>query len=237
MSIIIVLIILIVLWLLIEILSVVLKMTGLELYKARFQIISILTHTGFTTRESELITQHSLRRKIASVLMVVSYVAQVTLISLFVKILSENQSRLIYAGALLALITIFIFILTRTKYMSTKFNLWVEKILTKSIATQKRIPMDQILKVSPGFGVYELVLDEKNAFCGMSLNNANLNLLQIHVLKVDRGLTTYDFPDAKFVLNHGDRLVLYGKTASITNIALGKTHEANANKKGQANKI
>ncbi|MCK5130010.1 MAG: hypothetical protein KAQ68_09165 [Clostridiales bacterium] len=72
MSLVSILIIFIVLWLLIEILSVVFKMTGLELDKARFQIISIITHTGFTTKESELISQHSLRRRIASILMVVS---------------------------------------------------------------------------------------------------------------------------------------------------------------------
>ena len=51
------------LWLLVEILAIVFRITGLDSQKARFQVISILTHTGFTTRESELIAQHPLRRK------------------------------------------------------------------------------------------------------------------------------------------------------------------------------
>ena len=67
-------IILIILALIVEVLSIALKVTGLDIDKARFQVISIITHTGFTTRESELITQHPTRRRIAMGLMVISYV-------------------------------------------------------------------------------------------------------------------------------------------------------------------
>lgn len=222
MSLVVILIIMIVLWLLVEILSVVFKMTGLELYKARFQIISIITHTGFTTRESELIAQHSLRRRIASILMIVSYVAQATLISLFVNILNKNQQQLIYAGLLLLIATIFIIIFTRTKYVSSKFNRFVESLLTRRIKNQKKMSIDQILKVSKGFGVFEFLLEDNNPYCNVALNDTKLSNMQIHILKVDRGSKTIDFPDASFVLLQGDRLILYGKTTSVTQIALGK---------------
>ena len=222
MSLIVILVIMVVLWLLVEILSVVFKMTGLELYKARFQIISIITHTGFTTRESELITQHSLRRRLTSILMIVSYVAQVTLISLFVNILINNQRQLIYAGALLLLCTLFIVIITRTEYVSDKFNIFVEKLLSKRIASQKKMSIDQVLKLSKDFGVFEFVLDEDNPYCNLKLSDSNLSNKQIHILKVDRGSNTVDFPDADFTLNQGDRLVIYGRTSSVTEIALGK---------------
>ncbi len=226
MSLIVILIIMVVLWLLVEILSVVFKMTGLELYKARFQIISIITHTGFTTRESELIAQHSLRRRIASVLMIVSYVVQVTLISLFVNILTRNQQQLLYAGLLLLAVTIFIVLFTRTKYVSSKFNVFVEKVLSRRIIKQDKMSIDKILNVSQGYGVYELLLEANNPYCGKTLTDSNLSSVQIHVLKVDRGAKTYDFPDADFVLNQGDRLILYGKTDSVTKIALPKVKKA-----------
>ena len=92
MSFVIFLVLFVVIWLLIEILAIVMKLTGLELSKARFQLISILTHTGFTSRESELIVQHPIRRKIASILMIVSYVAQITLITLLFDALSKITS-------------------------------------------------------------------------------------------------------------------------------------------------
>ncbi|MBT3319023.1 MAG: hypothetical protein HN948_07025 [Clostridia bacterium] len=63
-------VVLIAIWLLVEVLAIVFRITGLNSQKARFQVISILTHTGFTTRESELIAQHPLRRKLASALIV-----------------------------------------------------------------------------------------------------------------------------------------------------------------------
>ncbi len=225
MSVVIILIVMLVLWLLAEIMAVVLKMTGLDLGKARFQVISIITHTGFTTRESELIVQHSARRKIASWLMIVSYVAQVTLISLFVNILIQNEKQLLSFGILLLAAIAFIIVLTRTKYVYSRFNRLVEKILSRRIKKQKRRSIDSILKVSSGYGVYEFVLDGDNPYCNLSLNDAKLNNMQIHVLKVERGAKSVDFPDADFVLQQGDKMVLYGKTESVTQIALGNLEE------------
>lgn len=225
MPIISILIIMVILWLLVEILSVVLKMTGLDLAKARFQVISIITHTGFTTRESELIAQHSTRRKIASWLMIVSYVAQITIISLLVNILTQNEKQLWSLGILLLAAVIFIIVLTRTKYVYSRFNRLVEKILSRKIVKQRKKSIDKILKVSPGYGVFEFVLDDENQYCNLKLSDAKLSNLQVHILKVERGAKTVDFPDADFVLQQGDKLVLYGKTDSVTQIALGAAEE------------
>lgn len=220
MSVVIVFIVFVVLWLMIEIFSVVLKMTGLDLAKARFQIISIITHTGFTTRESELISQHRTRRKIASSLMLVSYISQVMLISLFVNILTQNRSQLVYIGVLLVTIMILVILFTRSKFVSTRFNYFVEKLLSRSIKNQEHMSVDKILQVSEGYGVYEIVLEESNRLCGNSLGSSKLTKLEINILKVDRGSEVYDFPDAQFILRQGDRLVLYGKTESITNVVI-----------------
>jgi hypothetical protein len=224
-SIISIIIVMAILWLLVEILSVVLKMTGLDLNKARFQVISILTHTGFTTRESELIAQHSTRRKIASWLMIVSYVAQITIITLSVNILTQNEKQLLPLGILLFACLVFIIVLTRTRYIYSKFNRLVEKMFSRRLKKQRK-SIDKILKVSPGYGVFEFVLDDDNPYCNLKLSDAKLSHLQVHILKVERGARTIDFPDADFVLQQGDKLVLYGKTDSVTQIALGSLEEA-----------
>ena len=122
MSVIIAFIVFIVLWLLIEILAVVFKLTGLDFDKARFQIISIITHTGFTTRESELIAQHKMRRQIASWLMIISYISQVMLISLFVNILIQNRNQLIYIGIMLFVVAVMLLIFTRSRHI------WLKKV-------------------------------------------------------------------------------------------------------------
>ena len=51
----------------VRIAAIMLKMTGLDEKKARFQALSAFTGTGFTTKDSELITQHDKRRKIVMV--------------------------------------------------------------------------------------------------------------------------------------------------------------------------
>ena len=129
-------VLLIAIWLIIEILTIVFKITGLDSNKARFQLISILTHTGFTTRESELIAQHPLRRKLASILMLLSYVAQASLISLLFNMISQDTRQLLSVGIFLVIITAIFLIVTRNKYVSNKFDKLIEKFIAKRIMKQ-----------------------------------------------------------------------------------------------------
>ena len=68
--------------------TILFRLTGMPIEKARFQVISLLTSTGFTTKESETITQHPVRRKLAAWLMIFSYASTATIISFLIKILS-----------------------------------------------------------------------------------------------------------------------------------------------------
>ncbi|MGL5328718.1 MAG: hypothetical protein ACRDD7_05570, partial [Peptostreptococcaceae bacterium] len=74
----------------IDIFAILFRLTGMSIEKARFQVVSLLTSTGYTTKESELITQHPTRRKLASALMIISYVSTLTFISFFVNMLSRS---------------------------------------------------------------------------------------------------------------------------------------------------
>jgi hypothetical protein len=74
----------------IEIICVLFRLTGLPEDKARFQVISILMGTGFTTRESELITQHPTRRKLAQTVMILGYVGLAVLISFLANVIQNK---------------------------------------------------------------------------------------------------------------------------------------------------
>lgn len=211
------------LWLIIEILSIVFKITGLDLHKARFQVISILTHTGFTTRESELIAQHPLRRKLASVLMLISYIAQASLISVLFKMVTQNVQQLVYTGIILAVFTALFLMLTRNKYISGKFNKMIERFIASRVMKQTESrPIDEVLKLSPGYAVYELLVSPESPLANTTLEKAKLNDIYVHVLKVDRGSSTIDFPQADFCIQPGDVLIIYGKIKSIKELALVK---------------
>ena len=73
-------------WVITELFTFFFRLTGLPDEKARFQVISLLTGTGFTTRESEIILSSRLRRRLARITMLFGYVFNVTIVSAFINV-------------------------------------------------------------------------------------------------------------------------------------------------------
>jgi len=210
-----------VLWILIEVLSILFKITGLELSKARFQVISILTHTGFTTRESELIVQHPVRRRIASMLMIISYVAQATLVGLLFSLLFSDDKNALSLLIVTFVVLVFIIIVSRNKYVEDRFERLTEKVLRKSMKNTDGHRIDKILNLSPEFSIFEFVIDADSPLCDKTLREVHLKESFIQILKIDRGSEIIDFPLAETMIRQGDRMIVYGKTSAITKMILG----------------
>ena len=66
-------------WIILELFTLMFRITGLPDDKARFQVLSILTGAGFTTRESESIVSSRMRRRLAQGTMLFGYVFNVTI--------------------------------------------------------------------------------------------------------------------------------------------------------------
>jgi hypothetical protein len=208
-----------ILLLIIEIIAILFKITGLDLEKSRFQTISIITHTGFTTRESELISQHPLHRKIAGYLMIISYIGQAGLISIFLNILKEKN----YIGIFIIVLIIAVFILyfSRKRFALSKIDLFIEKtILNKMKKNNKYRSVDEVLKLNDEYGVSEIVLNENSTLCNISLDKSNLKSRNIQVLNVDRGSHIIHFPQPSLVFKTADKIVVYGKIHSITELIM-----------------
>ena len=78
-------------WVMTELFTFFFRLTGLPDERARFQVISLLTGTGFTTRESEFILASRRRRRLARVTMLFGYVFNVTVVSALINVfLSMN---------------------------------------------------------------------------------------------------------------------------------------------------
>lgn len=223
MSLVLFVVVLAIIWFIVEIVSVFLKSTGMDLYKARFQTISILTHTGFTTKESELVVQHPLRRKVASFLMVVSYLSQITLISVLLNILIQDTNRLLSIGIVIIVLLVFFILVTRTKFMSSKIDRMMERIIEKRILrSTKKNPMSRVLKTDQEFGIFEIVVDEDGGLDGISLRDSGLKKELIQVLKIERGHEAVNFPEPDFIIDVGDKLIVYGKIKSIRDLAVNQ---------------
>ena len=68
-------------WVIAELFTFFFRLTGLTAERARFQVTSLLTGTGFTTKESEIIMTSPRRRRLARATMLFGYVFTVTIVS------------------------------------------------------------------------------------------------------------------------------------------------------------
>ena len=73
-------------WVITELFTFFFRLTGLPAERARFQVISLLTGTGFTTRESEMIMSSRKRHRLARITMLFGYVFNVTIVSAFINV-------------------------------------------------------------------------------------------------------------------------------------------------------
>ena len=74
---------------LIEVFSVAFKLTGLATNKIKFQVASLFTSSGFTTQESELITNDERRRKIAVTCMYTGHIFSVVIMGLVINVVNQ----------------------------------------------------------------------------------------------------------------------------------------------------
>lgn len=115
-----------------DIITIFFRLTGMTEEKARFQVISLLTNSGFTTRESEAVVSNKIRRRLARATMLFGYAFTVTIVSTTVNFFmtlskGELEALFIWIPILLAVLAAF-HLLRRSVYLKTKFDGWIEGI-------------------------------------------------------------------------------------------------------------
>ena len=115
-------------WVITELFTFFFRLTGLPAEKARFQVISLLTGTGFTTRESEMVLSSRKRRRLARITMLFGYVFNITIVSAFINVFLSMKVQVGYEffSFLLPLASVaLIFIVMRVP----KVHAWFDNLL------------------------------------------------------------------------------------------------------------
>jgi hypothetical protein len=212
--------------LIVEIITVLFKLTGLSEEKSRFQVISLLTGAGFTTREAELITQHPTRRRLAQILMILGYVGFLTGISFLVDIIKHSMS--IKNLPVLIIFFISLWFILRERVFIQFLDRFIEKIILRKHSKQKSPnKMYKLVTRAKGYGVYNILIDENSGLVGVSLKDSNLKPHSIIILNIDKGNQFIGFPKRDYILEKGDNILLYGKVDEIL-----KTFHLNTPPKG-----
>ncbi|MGL4740074.1 MAG: TrkA C-terminal domain-containing protein [Sarcina sp.] len=214
------LVFLIIFMIVITIFAILFRLTGIPMHKAKFQVISLLTATGFTTRESEIIAQHPVRRRIASALMIFSYLSTALFISFMMRIISKslNDTKSLGITALIVIgFAIFMFIIFRSS-VPERIENYIEDFLLKS-KHWNNLHEDKLINLhkKKGYGIYEIYISKSNYLIGKSIMSSNLKELEIQVLSIDKGDTLINFPSPTYTFEATDKITVYGNIKNIHN--------------------
>lgn len=208
----------ILLFLIVEVSTVMLALTGLDRDTARFQAISIITGSGYTTSESELVARHPVRRKIAMFLMISGSIALAVLISILIRILAGGLSGpqdIFYAVIVLSVI----YLLFRSKAIIRFLDSSLEKQLTKQPYLQKRT-VEELLRCDEHFSIAEINLSNKaSPWIDQTLSTTRLRDKGVLVLSIRRrDGNVIRAPRGADYLRAGDILLVYGRPRYISEI-------------------
>ncbi len=207
-------------WVMSELFTVLFRFVGLPEEKARFQVTSLLTGCGFTTRESEMILTSKPRRRIARILMLFGYVFNISVVSAFINVFLSLKTDQVggYMGSfLIPLGTVaVVFIITRIKPVRAFINSVIERFagnIVKSRTVNSVMLIDHIGKGT----IAQVVLNEVPVFlrdtplCETGMKE-EMNIL---VMLVEHSDLTIEAPGAHTVFVKGDKLTVFGDYKSI----------------------
>lgn len=211
-SIIVTIFIIVLLTAIMEIAATALKLTGINIHIARFQALSALTGTGFTTKEAESIMKHRQRRIIVMVLMIVGPIGFLTILgSIWVSIKEQ-----VFLYELLAiLVAIFIILrIFKSKFIGSLFHKVVEHQIRKRRLFRKVI-LEEVLTLDENLGVCEFAVTENSQLEGRKLSETNFKDEGFMVLAIEREDGVLNVPKGSDTIQKGDKLVIFGNIKNM----------------------
>ena len=217
-------------WVITELFTFFFRFTGLPDERARFQVLSLLTGTGFTTRESELILGSRRRRRLARITMLFGYVFNITIVSALVnvflsmKLVSFEQQ---YSSFLIPLGTVaLIFVFMRVP----KIHAWGENLL-RSLADrifdrQETFNAVMLLDYIGSESIAQVTIRHiPEEYQGLSLSETQLRAKTgILVMLVEHRGGKAIPANAGTVFEIGDKLTVFGDYSVICKTFHAKEH-------------
>ena len=230
----------------IEIFSVAFKLTGLATSKIKFQVASLFTASGFTTQESELITNDDRRRRIAVACMYTGHIFSVVIMGLIINVLisigetinADRSGRTFtewYFIVFYISLGVFLLVLiTKIPAINRRFQKLLEKI---AINTSKGRRENNIITVLDYYGksaIVEVVLNKLPDFAKeVSLHDMALTKkYALSLLSLRRGNRRVSISKDTMLIK-GDVIVAYGHINDIREAFVNSV----ANKKGVSDTV
>lgn len=200
--------------------TIALMLTGLSIEAARFQAYSAFTGSGFTTRESENVVNHPVRRQIIVILMLLGNIGLTTVVataalSLINTAQAENwkSHALAFSGGILLIVAG-----AWSKSLEVRMNRVIAWFL-KKWTNLEVVDYISVLQLQNGYAVTEMPIDSGDWIEGKSLIEAALAREGILVLGILRAEGAFiGTPKADDRMFAGDTLILYGLSGKIADL-------------------
>jgi len=190
-----------------------LVLTGLPAATSEFQSYSAFFGVGFTTRESEQVVNHPVRRRIVQHLILAGQIGLtsviVPLVVTFVNVKSMRDG--VEQLGLIALSLAVGWIVTNTALFKRLVDKSIQFALRRAGALRHELDHAVLLRLDHGFAVAEVAIEAGDPLAGRSLARADLDEHGVVVLGLARDDGGYvAAPRRETVLRVGDVLTLYG---------------------------
>ena len=211
--------------LVIEIFTVLFRLTGLTREKSRLQAVSLLTNSGFTTGESELVVATRQRRRLAQIAMLTGYSFAVVILSVAVNVflslslatLEDMLLPLVTTGVLLIGLTL----LARMPVLRDRFDTLIER-LGNRIMFGKQANILVLVDIYRNKAMVEVVLETVPDFLeNTPLAASGLRERDIHLLFLKRAGQPVEPIGGDTILQKEDSCLFFGNYKNIL-IVFGK---------------
>lgn len=210
-------------WGMSELFTILFSFTGLPEEKSRFQVMSLLTGCGFTTRESEIIISSRVRRRLARATMLFGYVFNITIVSAFINIflsLKLTQVEHVFQGVFLPLIVIVLmFISIRVPSVRAKMDKWIARLAGRVLRQNHENAVMLIDYIGEDSIAQVLVRHVPEPLQDVTLAQSGLRAKEnLLVMLLERGGKKPAPPTAVTIFNDGDKLTVFGNYRTICRV-------------------
>ncbi|MFC0187773.1 TrkA C-terminal domain-containing protein [Fictibacillus aquaticus] len=191
----------------IEINVILFRLTDLEKEVSRFQVISMLTGTGFTTGESELILGHPVRRRLSMFLILFGAFSLAVIISSISNILADEfrSMELVFIAAGLFIIILALKIPQVAKSLGKTFNKQMEEKFELI-----DLPIRDVLLKEENDHLTEIYIHKESPFIDKNICEIEEEGTHLIILFVTRGDLIIKEKKSETKLQEGDKLLVFG---------------------------
>ena len=212
--------------LVVRVATVALTLTGVSKDVARFEARSAFTGSGYTTKQTELIMGHPVRRRIVLTLMLLGSAGHVTVISSLIFSVfggSGGGNAIPFLATCLRIVAILaglglLWIIGTSEWIDRQTTRVITQAL-KRFTDIELIDYVGLLRISGGYEVAELLVNSQSWLVDKSLSELRLTDENVLILGVHRPDGQYiGTPPHNYILRESDNLIIYGPKAVIQDI-------------------